>query len=65
MRQIAACCFSKELFANPRNVSTNKKERIALCGLQKSFVNSKAFGVERLRTYLVKIKLKEEFKNIE
>jgi hypothetical protein len=33
MQQIAAYCFSKEFFANPRNLSTNKKRGIALCGL--------------------------------
>jgi hypothetical protein len=41
-QQVAACNSSKELCANPRNVSTNKKRAIAR---QKRFVNSKAFGV--------------------
>jgi hypothetical protein len=50
-RQVAACRSSKELCANPRNVSTNRKRAIALSCLQKSFVNSKAFGVKRLRNY--------------
>jgi hypothetical protein len=44
-RQIAACCSSKEFFANPGNVSTNRKMAIALSCLQKSFVNSKNFSV--------------------
>jgi hypothetical protein len=35
---------------------------IALSCLQKSFVNSKAFGVKRLKTYLFNIILKAEFK---
>jgi hypothetical protein len=50
-QQVAACCFSKELNANPRNTSTNRMRRIALSCLQKSFVNSKAFDVKQLRTY--------------
>jgi hypothetical protein len=48
---VAACPFSKELCANPRNSSTNRMKGITLSCLQKSFVNSKAFGVKRLRTY--------------
>jgi hypothetical protein len=35
---------------------------IALSCLQKSFVNSKAFGVKRLRTYEFNIILKGELK---
>jgi hypothetical protein len=61
-RQVAACCISKELCANPRNTSTNRMRGIALSCLQKSFVNSKAFGVKRLRTYESNIILKGEFK---
>jgi hypothetical protein len=37
---------------------------ISLSYLQKSFDNSKAFGVKGLRTYYFQIKLKEEFKKI-
>jgi hypothetical protein len=48
---VAAFPFSKELCANPKNTSTNRMKRIALSGLQKSFVNSKALGAKRLRTY--------------
>jgi hypothetical protein len=48
---VAVCRSSKELCANPRNVSTNRKRAIAVSSLQKSFVNSKDFGVKRLRTY--------------
>jgi hypothetical protein len=44
-QQIAAGRFSKEVCANPKIVSTNKKRGIALYCLQKSFVSSKAFGV--------------------
>jgi hypothetical protein len=50
-KQVAACSSSKELGANPRNVSTNRKKAIAFSCLQKSFVNSKAFGGKQLRTY--------------
>jgi hypothetical protein len=50
-RHIAACRFSKEFCANPRNISTNRMRGIALSCLQKSFVNSKAFGVKWLKTY--------------
>jgi hypothetical protein len=42
---------SKEFCENPGNASTNRMRGIALSCLQKSFVNSKAFGVKRLRTY--------------
>jgi hypothetical protein len=48
---VAACCSSKELCANLRNESTNRKRAIALSCPQKSFVNSKAFGAKWLRTY--------------
>jgi hypothetical protein len=50
-QQVAACYISKEFCANPRNTSTNRMRGIALSCLQKSFVNSKAFGVKLLRTY--------------
>jgi hypothetical protein len=55
-RQVAACRSSKEFCAYPRNVSTNRNRAIALSCLHKSFVNSKAFGVKRLKTYLFNIK---------
>jgi hypothetical protein len=45
-QQVAPCRSSKEFCANPKNVSTNRKRAIALSCLQKSFVNSKAFGVK-------------------
>jgi hypothetical protein len=50
-QQVATCRYSKELSANTRYVSTYRKMAIALSCLQKSFVNSKVFGVHRLRTY--------------
>jgi hypothetical protein len=44
----------------------NSKENSACTPcLQKSFVNSKAFGVKQLRTYKFNIILKGEFKNNE
>jgi hypothetical protein len=46
--QVVACCFSKEFCANPKNTSTNRMREITLSCLQKSFVNSKAFGVKKL-----------------
>jgi hypothetical protein len=55
-RQVAACRSSKELCANPRNVLTNRKRAIFPSCLQRSFVNSKDFGDNRLRTYYLKIK---------
>jgi hypothetical protein len=63
-RQVAAGHSSKEFCANPRNVSINRKTALAFSCLQKSFVNSKAFGVKRLRTYSFKIKLKEVLKKL-
>jgi hypothetical protein len=47
-QQVAAYHSSKELCANSRNVSINRKRATALSCLQKSLVNSKAFGVKRL-----------------
>jgi hypothetical protein len=61
-RQVAACRFSKEFCANLRNSSTNRMRGNALRYLQKSFVNSKAFGVKQLRTYEFNIILKGVFK---
>jgi hypothetical protein len=52
-QQLAACRSSKQFNENVRNLSANRKRGIALCCLQKSFVNSKAFSVKRLRTYLI------------
>jgi hypothetical protein len=49
-QEVTACCFSNELSANPKNALTNSMRGIALSCLQKSFVNSKASGVKRLRT---------------
>jgi hypothetical protein len=60
--QVAAFPFSKELCANLGKTSTNRMGGIALSWLQKSFVNSKAFSVKRLRTYLFNMILKGEFK---
>jgi hypothetical protein len=50
-QQAATCRFSKEFCENPKNTSTNRIREIALSCLQKSFVNSKAYSVKRLRTY--------------
>jgi hypothetical protein len=61
-RQVAALPFLKELCANPINTSINRMRGIPLSCLQKSFVNSKAFGVKQLRTYEFTIILKGEFK---
>jgi hypothetical protein len=62
----------KKVCENLGNVSTNNKaeskikRRIMdiLTALQKSFANSKASGVKRLRTYKFKIISKVEFKQI-
>jgi sugar (pentulose or hexulose) kinase len=48
---VAACRFSKELCEYPRNTPTNRMRGIAISCLQKSFINSKAFGVKWLKTY--------------
>jgi hypothetical protein len=48
-RQVAACRSSKELCPNPINVLISRKRAIAISCLQKSLVNSKAYGVKRLR----------------
>jgi hypothetical protein len=45
-RQVAACHFSKEFCANPRNTSTNRMRGIVLSCLQNSFVSSKDFDVK-------------------
>jgi hypothetical protein len=67
-RQAATCHFSKEFCKNPGNISANRKKGIKIhknsactpC-LQKSFVNLKAFGAKRLKTYKFNIILKGEF----
>jgi hypothetical protein len=41
---MAACCFSKEIYANLRNLSTNRKKGIFLGSF--AFVELKRFGVE-------------------
>jgi hypothetical protein len=48
-RQVPLSRFSKEfcvLYINPRKALPNRKRGITLFCLQKSFVNSKAFGVK-------------------
>jgi hypothetical protein len=62
------CRFSKEFCENPGNESTNRKKgiklqkRIVTFCLQKSSVNSKAFGVKRLRNNKLNIILNGEAK---
>jgi hypothetical protein len=53
--------FSKEFCVNPRKALPNRKRGITLFCLQKSFVNSKAFGVKRIGNYKFSIILKGEF----
>jgi hypothetical protein len=48
---VVTCHFSKEFYANQRNVSTNRVRGISLFCLQKSSANSKAFGGKQLGTY--------------
>jgi hypothetical protein len=62
-QQVASCRPSKEICANSRNLSACRKRGIALCCLQKSFLNLKAFGVKRLRTYLIQNEVKGRVKN--
>jgi hypothetical protein len=50
-QQMAACHFSKEFWANPKNVPSKRKKEIALCCFLKSFAYSKGFGAKRQRTY--------------
>jgi hypothetical protein len=59
---VASSRFSKQFCVNPRKALTNRKRGIALFCLQKSFVNSKAFGVKRIRINKFSIILKGEFK---
>jgi hypothetical protein len=63
-RQVASSCFSKEFCVNLRKALTNRKRGIALFCLQNSFLNSKAFGVKRIRIYKFSIILKGELKII-
>jgi hypothetical protein len=53
--QAGTCFFSKEVLANPGNVSANSKKGIkilkTIVHAQKSFANSKAFDVYRLTSY--------------
>jgi hypothetical protein len=50
-QQVAVTCrFSKAFCTNPRNISIDRMRGIALCCLQKSYENSKGFGVKQLRT---------------
>ncbi len=48
-------CQSEERWVLVRKYTTNRMRGITLSCLQKSFVNSKAFGVRLLRTYLLNI----------
>jgi hypothetical protein len=48
--------FSKELWANPLNVSTNGKTQQHSPVSEEFCKKSKAFAVKRLKTYLLKIK---------
>jgi hypothetical protein len=50
--------FSKEFCVNQRKALTNRKRGIALFCLQKSFVNSKVFGVNRIRIYKIRYNIK-------
>jgi hypothetical protein len=59
---VALSPFSKRFCGNPRKALTNRKRRITLFCLQKSFVNSIAFGIKRIRIYKFSIILKGEFK---
>jgi hypothetical protein len=62
-RQTATCSYSKEFCTNLKNVSTNrKKDCSGTHCLQKSFANSKAFGVKPLKTYKFDIILPGELK---
>jgi hypothetical protein len=54
-QQVAACRFSKEFCANPRNVSTKEETGIMLCCLQKSLTKWKGFGVKQPITFLFNI----------
>jgi hypothetical protein len=46
MGPVAACHFSKEICANSRNLSTNRKMGMMLGSFGKFLGNSKAFGVK-------------------
>jgi hypothetical protein len=57
--------YFKRVLCKYRKASTNRKRGISLSCFQKSFVNSKAFGVKRIRIAEFSTLLKGEFKNIE
>jgi hypothetical protein len=48
--QLTACRFSKEFWANPTSLSTNRRRETALFCLQKRFVNSKGFDIKGTET---------------
>jgi K+-transporting ATPase A subunit len=50
-RQVASSRVSKEFCINPTKVLTYRKRGIALSCLQKSFENSKGFGVKQIRIF--------------
>ncbi len=66
--QAAICLFSKEFCENPGNVLIKgikfQKRIVNALFLQQSFLNSKEFGVKRLRTNKFNILLKGELKKI-
>ncbi len=62
-QQEAPSRFSTEFCVNPRKAVTNRNRGMHFPGFKR--VNSKAVGVTRLRTFQLKIKLKEELKNSE
>ncbi len=66
--QAAICFFLTEFCENPGNVLIKgikfQKRIVNALFLQQSFLNSKEFGVKRLRTNKFNIILKGEFKKI-
>jgi hypothetical protein len=50
---VVACRFTKELSANPRNVSTFQKRGIALGCLPKTLANSEDLGINATKNFLV------------
>jgi hypothetical protein len=50
-RQVASSRVSKEFCINPTKVLTYRKRGIAPSCLQKSFENSKGFGVQQIRIF--------------
>jgi hypothetical protein len=61
-RQVPSSRFLKEFCVNLKRAFSNRKRGIALFCLQKSCINSKAFGVKRLGIKKLSIILKGEFK---